>query len=210
MWCKVWFWNVSSLHSLLNSFSFLSCWCQIDASNAISDLTTAEYTCLIFVKITLHMKILKRLSISIFMTWLTSICQRCASHCSFMFSWIFRTCTSDFNLMTELFICMLIIMLNLLINNEIYLYEMLTTNLLQAMLVKRAEQSHQHWQSSNSALLTCWAHTQSKSEAITTRSLMHWSLHIHRITATSLHTYCSSYTTYTHILWRHDSAFAHI
>ncbi len=30
------------------------------------------------------------------------------------------------------------------ISNEIYLYEMLTTNLLQAMLVRRAEQSHQH------------------------------------------------------------------
>ncbi len=40
------------------------------------------------------------------------------------------------------------------IDNEIYLYEMLTTNLLQAMLVRRAEQSHQHSQSSNSALLT--------------------------------------------------------
>jgi len=39
------------------------------------------------------------------------------------------------------------------INNEIYLYKILTTNLLQAMLVKRAEQSHQHQQSSNSALL---------------------------------------------------------
>ena len=36
--------------------------------------------------------------------------------------------------------------------NEIYLYEMLATNLLQAMLVRRAEQSHQ--QSSNSALPT--------------------------------------------------------
>ena len=28
------------------------------------------------------------------------------------------------------------------INNEIYLHEMLTTNLLQAMLVRRAEQSY--------------------------------------------------------------------
>ncbi len=28
------------------------------------------------------------------------------------------------------------------IDNEIYLYEMLTTNFLQAMLVKRTEQSH--------------------------------------------------------------------
>ena len=56
------------------------------------------------------------------------------------------------------------------VDNEIYLYKMLTTNLLQAMLVRRAEQSHQHQQSSNNALLTRWAHTQSKSEAITTWS----------------------------------------
>ncbi len=97
-----------------------------------------------------------------------------------------------------------------MIDNEIYLYEMLTTNLLQAMLVRRAEQSHQHRQSSNSALLTRWAHTQSKSEAMTTQSSARWSLHIHRMTATSLHTCCSSYTTYIHILQRHDSAFAHI
>ena len=97
-----------------------------------------------------------------------------------------------------------------LINNEIYLYKMLTTNLLQVMLVKRVEQSHQHRQSSNSALLTCWAHTQLKSKAITTRSSARWSLHIHRMTATSLHTCCNSYMTYTYILRRHDSAFAHI
>ena len=74
----------------------------------------------------------------------------------------------------------------------------------------RLEQSHQHRQSSNSALLTRWAHTQSKSETITTRSLTRWSSHIHRRTATSLHTCCDSYTTYTHILRRHDPAFAHI
>ncbi len=47
-WCKVWFWSVSSLHSLLNSSSFLLRWCQTDALNAISDLTTAEYTCLCY------------------------------------------------------------------------------------------------------------------------------------------------------------------
>ena len=99
---------------------------------------------------------------------------------------------------------------NSLINNEFYLYEMLTTNLLQAMLVRRAEQSHQHQQSRNSALLTRWAHTQSKSETITTRSSTRWSLHIHRKTATSLRTCCNLHTTYTHILRRHDSAFAHI
>ncbi len=43
-WHRVWFWSVSSLYSLFNSSSFLSRWCQTDASNAISDLTTAEYT----------------------------------------------------------------------------------------------------------------------------------------------------------------------
>jgi hypothetical protein len=77
------------------------------------------------------------------------------------------------------------------INNEIYLYKMLTMNLLQAMLVRRAEQSHQHQQSSNSALLMRWAHTQSKSEAMTTRSSARWSSHIHRMTATSLRTRCN-------------------
>ncbi len=96
------------------------------------------------------------------------------------------------------------------IDNEIYLYEMLTTNLLQAMLVRRAEQSHQHRRSSNSALLMHSVYTQLKSETITTRLSTRWSLHIHRRTATSLHTCCKSYTTYTHILRRHDSAFAHI
>ncbi len=53
------------------------------------------------------------------------------------------------------------------INNKIYLYKMLTTNLLQAMLVRKAEQSHQHQQSSNSVVFTYWAHTQLKSEIIT-------------------------------------------
>jgi len=37
-WCKAWFWSISSLHSLSDSSSFLSRWCQTDASNAISDL----------------------------------------------------------------------------------------------------------------------------------------------------------------------------
>jgi len=36
------------------------------------------------------------------------------------------------------------VLCNCVIDNEIYLYEMLTTNFLQAMLVKKAEQSHQH------------------------------------------------------------------
>ena len=112
-WCRVWFCKVSSLHFLSDSFFFLSRWCQIDASNAISDLITVEYTCLTFVKIVSHVKTFKWLSASILVTWLTSIYWRCASHHSFMFSWIFRTCTSDFNLMIELFICMLVIMLNL-------------------------------------------------------------------------------------------------
>ncbi len=112
-WHKVWFWSVSNLHSLLNSSSFLSRWCQTDASNAISDLTTAEYTCLAFVKIAFHVKTSRWLSVSILVTWFVSICRRCASHCSFVFSCISRTRTSDFNLITELFICMLVIMLNL-------------------------------------------------------------------------------------------------
>ncbi len=111
-WCRVWFWSVSSLHSLLNSSSFLSRWCQTDASNAISDLTTAEYTCFAFVKIAFYVKTSRWLSVNIFVTWFISIYWRCASFCSFMFSCIFRTCMSDFNLITELFIYMLIIMLN--------------------------------------------------------------------------------------------------
>ncbi len=112
-WCRIWFWSVSSLHSLFDSSFFLSRWCQTDTSNAISDLTTAEYTCLAFVKIASHVKTSRWLSVSILMTWFISICQRCAFHCSFMFSCIFRTHTSDFNLITELSICMLVIMLNL-------------------------------------------------------------------------------------------------
>ncbi len=112
-WCRVWFWSVFSLHSLLNSSFFLSRWCQTDALNAISDLTTAKYTCLAFVKIAFHVKTLRWLSVSILVTWFVFICQRCASHCSFVFSCIFRTRTSDFDLITELSIYMLVIMLNL-------------------------------------------------------------------------------------------------
>ena len=112
-WCRVWFWSVFSLHSLLNSSFFLSCWYQIDALNAISDLITAEYTCLAFVKIVSHVKTSRWLSVNIFMTWFIFICWRCASHCSFMFSCIFRTCMSDFNLIIELSIYMLVVMLNL-------------------------------------------------------------------------------------------------
>ncbi len=112
-WCRVWFWSVSSLHSLLNSSSFLSRWCQTDASNAISDLTTAEYTCLAFVKIASHVKTSRWLSVSILVTWFIFICRRCTSHCSFMFSCTSRTCTSDFDLITKLSIYMLVIMLNL-------------------------------------------------------------------------------------------------
>ncbi len=112
-WHRVWFWSVFNLHSLLNSSSFLSCWCQTDASNAISDLTTAEYTCLAFVKIAFHVKTSKWLSVSILVTWFIFICWRCTLHCSFMFSCIFRICTSDFNLITEFSIYMLVIMLNL-------------------------------------------------------------------------------------------------
>ncbi len=73
-WCRVWFWSVFSLHSLFNSSSFLSRWCQTDVSNMISDLITAEYTCLTFVKITSHVKTLKWLSVSILVTWFIFIC----------------------------------------------------------------------------------------------------------------------------------------
>ncbi len=111
-WCRIWFWSVSSLHSLFDSSFFLSRWCQTDASNAISDFTTAEYTCLAFVKIISHVKTSKWLSVSILVTWFISICWRCASHYSFMFSCTSRTHTSDFDLIIELSICMLIIMLN--------------------------------------------------------------------------------------------------
>ena len=55
-WYRVWFWSVFNLCSLLNSLSFLSRWCQTNALNAISDLTTAEYTYFAFVKITLYVK----------------------------------------------------------------------------------------------------------------------------------------------------------
>ncbi len=112
-WCKVWFWSISSLHSLLDNSSFLSCWCQTNTSNTIFDLTTAEYTCLTFVKIASHVKTSRWLSVSILVTWFIFICWRCMFHCSFMFSCISRTHTSDFNLIIELSIYMLIIMLNL-------------------------------------------------------------------------------------------------
>jgi len=45
--------------------------------------------------------------------WFTLIWRRCTSHCNFMFSCTFKTCMSDFNLMTELSIYMLVIMSNL-------------------------------------------------------------------------------------------------
>jgi len=112
-WCRVWFWSVSSLRSLLDSSSFLSHWCQTDASNVISDLTTAEYTCLAFVKIASHVKTSRQLSVSILVAWFASICRRCASHRSFMFSCISRIRTSDFDLITEFSICMLVVMSNL-------------------------------------------------------------------------------------------------
>ncbi len=113
MWRRVWFCNVSSLHSLSDSFFSFSRWCQTDASNVISDFITAEYIYLAFVKIVSHVKTSSRLSASIHVTWFASIWWRCAFHRNFMFSCTFRTCIFDFNLITESFICMLIIMLNL-------------------------------------------------------------------------------------------------
>ena len=115
-WCRVWFWSVSSLHFLLNSLSFLLRWCQIDVLNAISDLTTAEYTCLAFVRIASHVKTSRWLSVNILVTWFIFICRRCASYCSFMFSCIFRTRTSDFDLITELSIYMLVFILFLFLH----------------------------------------------------------------------------------------------
>ncbi len=112
-WYRVWFCSVLSLCSLSdNSFSF-SYWCQTDALNAISDLTTAEYICFAFVKIVSYVNTSNQLSASIHMTWFTSIWRRCTSYCNFMFSCTFRTCMFDFNLITELSIYMLIIMSNL-------------------------------------------------------------------------------------------------
>jgi len=98
---------------LFISFFFFSRWCQTDALNAISDFTIAEYICLAFVKIVSHVKTSSQLSASIHVTWFALIWWRCASHCNFIFSCTLRTCTFDFNLITELFIYMLIIMLNL-------------------------------------------------------------------------------------------------
>ncbi len=113
-WRRIWFYKVSNLHFLFDSFFSLSRWCQTDALNVISDLITAEYTCLAFAKIASHVKTSRWLSISILVTWLTSICRRCASHHSFMFNWTSRTCMFDFNLIIEFSICMLVIMLNFL------------------------------------------------------------------------------------------------
>ncbi len=43
IWCRVWFYSISSLYSLFDNSLFFSHWCQIDALNVISDLTIAEY-----------------------------------------------------------------------------------------------------------------------------------------------------------------------
>ncbi len=113
MWCRIWCYNVSSLHFLSDSSFSFSCWCQINVSNAISDLTTTEYICLAFVKIALHVKTSSQLSISILVMWFTLIWRRCTFHRNFIFSCTLKTCMSDFNLITELSIYMLIIMSNL-------------------------------------------------------------------------------------------------
>ncbi len=72
-WHRVWFCNVSSLHSLSDNFFSFSHWCQTDASNAISDLTTAEYIYFTFVKIVFHVKTLNQLNASIYVMWFASI-----------------------------------------------------------------------------------------------------------------------------------------
>ncbi len=112
-WCRVWFCNVSSLRSLSDSFFSFSRWCQTDASNAIFDLTITEYIYLAFVKIVSLVKTSSQLSANIHVTWFTSIWRRCTSHHNFMFSCTFRTCTFDFSLITELSICMLVVMSHL-------------------------------------------------------------------------------------------------
>ncbi len=53
------------MHSLFDSFFSFSRWYQTDALNAISDLTTAEYIYLAFVKIVSHVKTSSQLSASI-------------------------------------------------------------------------------------------------------------------------------------------------
>ncbi len=111
-WHKVWFYNVSSLHSLSDSLFFFSRWCQTDASNAISNLITAKYIYFSFVKITSYVKISSQLSTSIHVTWFTSIWPRCTSYCNFMFSCTFKTCMFNFNLITELSICILVVMMS--------------------------------------------------------------------------------------------------
>ncbi len=72
-WCRVWFCSVSSLRSLSVSFFSFSRWCQINALNAISDLTIAEYICLAFVKIVSSVKTSSQLSASIHVTWFALI-----------------------------------------------------------------------------------------------------------------------------------------
>ncbi len=111
-WRRAWFWRISSLLSLLDSFSFLLRWCHVKTSNVISDFITVEYTWWAFAKIASHIKTLSQLNVSILMTWFVLIWWRCASHCSFMFSWTLRTRTSDFDLMIDSSMCMLIIMSN--------------------------------------------------------------------------------------------------
>ncbi len=97
----------STVHLSYHADVKLTLWMQFLISQTIT-----EYTCLAFVKIASHVKTLKWLSVSILMTWFIFICWRCISHCSFMFSCIFKTHTSDFDLITEFSIYMLIIMLN--------------------------------------------------------------------------------------------------
>ena len=112
-WRSAWFWRTSSLHFMLDNFSSLSCWCHMNASNVIFNLITAEYICLVFMNVVFHVKTSRWLSISILMTWSASICWRCESYWSFMFSWTSRIYTSNFNFTTEFSMHRLVIMLNL-------------------------------------------------------------------------------------------------
>ncbi len=112
-WHNAWFWRVSNLHFILNNSSSLSHWYYINALNVILNLIIAEYIYLAFANVASQMKISSWLSISILMTWLASIWRRSEFHCSFMFSCTSRTCTFNFNFITEFFMCKLTVILNL-------------------------------------------------------------------------------------------------
>ncbi len=112
-WYNAWFWRVSSLYFVLNNLFSLLRWCYINALNIILDFIITEYIYLAFANVVFQMKISSRLSISILMTWLTSIWWRCKSNHSFMFSCTLRTHMFNFDFITEFFMRRLTVILNL-------------------------------------------------------------------------------------------------